>query len=374
MSKEHSIYFMCVDVPKDEGEFAEFVERIEFVTVKNISWIAQLVRSAFYMLLGVPRFISACASQTMQARVREVVEQNTFDGILLYDMDAIQYFQPTCYKQMIVNIEDPQSIKLHRMYRLPNLSPWEKVKLFVDARVLARYEKRYLPQMAKVVVLSEEDAKDLREEGRYDNIGCVSYGVNRRSMEEILRCEERTDGMIIFSGSMFHLPNVDGAVYFVRHIFEFVLKEYPTATLWIVGAEPDSRIRNATVAFGERVVITGRVNDMSDYLRRAKVSICPVRLKIGVQTKILEALSWGTPVVTTSAGNSGVDGFSGKDLWVEDNPSTFAKRVVQLLRGENWNRLSEGGRELVHKRFSWERGSAELEQHIMTIHGGGSQR
>jgi glycosyltransferase involved in cell wall biosynthesis len=106
---------------------------------------------------------------------------------------------------------------------------------------------------------------------------------------------------------------------------------------------------------------------MQEYLRRAKVSICPVRLKIGVQTKILEALSWGTPVVTTSAGNSGIGGCSGSELWVEDEPNIFASRVVSLLRGEGWNQLSEKGRKLAENGFSWERSAMAIEQHIRRI-------
>jgi glycosyltransferase involved in cell wall biosynthesis len=86
-------------------------------------------------------------------------------------------------------------------------------------------------------------------------------------------------------------------------------------------------------SLGEHVVITGKVDDVSEYLRQAVVSICPVRLKVGVQTKILEALTFGTPVVTTSAGNSGIAGRSGEEMWVEDDPRNFAFRVVSLLRG-----------------------------------------
>ena len=367
ISKKHSVYLVCADVPKEKGDLAEFVEQIEVIGLQNIPRILQLLRSIFYMLLGVPRFVSTCASHKMEKRISELTEQNKFDAILLYELDVIQYFQPSCFKKMIVNIEDPQLIKLNRMYRLPLLSIWEKVKLIVDARLMARYEKKYLPKMARVVLLSEEDARDLRKEGGYDNIGCVSYGVDKRPLDKVLDCNERTDGMIIFSGSMFHLPNVDGALYFLQHIFPLVLKEYPTAVLWIVGAKPDFRISDASIFFKDHVVITGSVNDMSEYLQRAKVSICPVRLKIGVQTKILEALSWGTPVVTTSAGNSGIGGSSGKELLVEDNPTTFAESVVELLRGKNWIQFSEEGRKLVDKRFSWERSSAELEQHIMNI-------
>jgi polysaccharide biosynthesis protein PslH len=373
ISKKHSVYFICLDDPKKLGDFAEFTEQIEVVRPEKVSGFVKLCQSIFYMLLGIPSFVTEHMSRQMQKRVTELIERDRFDAILLYEISAVQYCPPACYKKMIVSIEDPPSIKARLMKELSVYSLWKKAKLLIHARLTEHYENGILPKVAKVLLLSEEDIKQMREKG-YDNIGCVSYGVNKRNAEEIAGFEERTEGMIIFSGSMFHPPNVDGALFFLRDIFPLVLREYSAAVLWIVGAEPDRRIRDAAARFGEHVVVTGRVNDIQEYLRRAKVSICPVRLKIGVQTKILEALSWGTPVVTTSAGNSGIGGRSGSELWIEDEPNTFAGRVVALLRGEGWHQLSEKGRKLAEEGFSWERSVMELEQHIRRIQidsGGG---
>ena len=94
------------------------------------------------------------------------------------------------------------------------------------------------------------------------------------------------------------------------------------------------------------------------------MSVCPVRLKIGVQTKILEALSNGTPVVTTTAGNSGIGGVSGKHLWVEDGASGFAERICSLLRGEEWDILSREGRRFVSEQYSWQQSVVALEQQL----------
>ena len=69
---------------------------------------------------------------------------------------------------------------------------------------------------------------------------------------------------------------------------------------------------------------------------------------------MLEALSLGTPVVTTSAGNSGIGGESGVHLWMEDKPHKFALRVVSLLiNGYDWKELSNEGKKLVSERFTW---------------------
>ena len=91
------------------------------------------------------------------------------------------------------------------------------------------------------------------------------------------------------------------------------------------------------------------------------VSVCPIRLRIGTQTKVLEALACGTPVVTTSEGNSGVQARPGEHLLVGDTAQDFAAATIGLLRGERWHELSENGRRFVIDNFSWEAGVGCLE-------------
>jgi glycosyltransferase involved in cell wall biosynthesis len=216
-------------------------------------------------------------------------------------------------------------------------------------------------------ILVHDDSTDLRNQLNCSNIGYIPYGIDTHPSDKIIQVKQRTEGMIIFSGNMHHPPNVDGAMFFLQQILPLVLKTYPNAKLWIVGASPDEKIREEARAFGDHVIIPGKVADLSEYIRQAMVSVCPVNLKIGVQTKILEALAWGTPVVTTSAGNSGICGSSGQDLWVEDNPKIFAERVVSLLKVENWEKISGSGRDLAYRKFSWPRSAAILEHLLEKI-------
>lgn len=363
LSKHHAIDFVCLQPKRSLVHSPEFVERVELVSQRKVSRLVMWMRYVFYMLAGIPSSVSAFASRAMRAKVKEVIESGKFDAILLFEMSAIQYCPPSCYNKLIVNIEDPQSIKLSRMVELSVWSLWQRAKLYVLARLSACYENRLLPRMAKVLLLSAADVHDIREREGYDNLAYIPYGVERRDSTEVAGYEDR-ERAIVFSGSMYHPPNVDGALLLLRDIFPLVLHEYPSAILWIVGADPDNRIYEAAAKFGEQVVITGRVNDVAVYIKRATVSICPVRLKIGVQTKVLEALSWGTPVVTTSAGNSGIGGDSGRHLWVEDEPHQLAQRVVELLQGHEWSRISEEGRKFATERFSWEGSAAQLERHL----------
>ncbi len=76
--------------------------------------------------------------------------------------------------------------------------------------------------------------------------------------------------------------------------------------------------------------LTGQVETLGPFYRRAAVVVVPMRLGAGVKFKSVTALLWGVPVVTTAAG---AEGIGGPELFVavEDEPAAFADAVVTTL-------------------------------------------
>jgi polysaccharide biosynthesis protein PslH len=366
LSKKYLIDLVCLRTHEGLNNRSEFVEDLEFVVEKRVPRLIRFLRSILFSLIGAPPSISLYASPSLRKKVKKKISCVAYDAILLFEMSALQYCPPSSYHNLLVNIEDPQSIKLKRLAELPIWSLWQKSKLLVSARLTSFYERRFLPRMAKVLLLSKADISDMSLKLGYKNLGYVPYGVEQQRPNAIPDFNSRHRA-IVFSGSMYHAPNIDAALYLLTDIFPLVLKDCPFAVLWIVGADPDVRICKAAKSFGKSVVVTGRVADVSEYVKRATVSICPVGLRIGVQTKILEAMSWGTPVVTTIAGNSGIAGVSGIHLWEEKNACALAKRLCDLLRGRDWHRLSEAGRQFSVDHFSWEISAQYLEDHVACV-------
>ena len=99
-------------------------------------------------------------------------------------------------------------------------------------------------------------------------------------------------------------------------------------------------------------------------MERAMVSLCGVQVVVGAQTKVLEAMGCGTPVVSTPAGNYGIDGVSGRELHVAEGAEAFAARAIELLEGQGWDDMSAAGRRLVLDRFAPARAGAQLERAI----------
>jgi glycosyltransferase involved in cell wall biosynthesis len=370
LSRRNEVHVVCSGGPEPIGELAGAVRRFEFVPAPKRSRLGAKALWALRIIRGAPPLVAEFASTPMRRRVEAMLGEGGWDVVLVYDLPAVQYCPESALPIAVCDVEDPQSIRLDRLRRLPVWSAWERAKLGVIARLTERYERRVLSAAGRVLVTSAADAEDLRTLGGFRNAAWVTYAVTKPDRAVIPSYAERSPGMIVVSGNMFHPPNVDGVVWFLGEVFSHVLDRFPTGTLSIVGADPHPRIRSAAARFGDRVLVTGRVDDVSAYVRRAVVSVCPVRLEAGIQTKVLEAWSVGTPVVTTVAGNRGIGSKQGEGLWVANDPLELADRIAALLRGEDWDRLSRSGLALVDDRFSWKRSSEQLAAHLEAVRRG----
>jgi glycosyltransferase involved in cell wall biosynthesis len=71
--------------------------------------------------------------------------------------------------------------------------------------------------------------------------------------------------------------------------------------------------------------------------------------------KVLEAMSFGRPVVTTSVGAEGMDVMPGENIFVQDTPEGFAEAIcVVLAYPEHARAVGLAGRALVEQQYSKE--------------------
>jgi len=173
-------------------------------------------------------------------------------------------------------------------------------------------------------------------------------------------------GHLVFTGVMDYLPNVDGCVWFVREILPRIRERVPSATLSIVGARPAPEVERLASTPG--VTVTGFVDDTRDWLRRAAVSVAPLRIARGIQNKVLEALAMGLPVVGTTSATQGVEGTPEEHYLVRDDAEGFAAAAADLLaEPERAGALGRAGRGFVERRYAWSSVLAPLDELLEEI-------
>jgi glycosyltransferase involved in cell wall biosynthesis len=164
---------------------------------------------------------------------------------------------------------------------------------------------------------------------------------------------------------MNYFPNTDAVLHFHRHVFPLIKREVPAAQFIVAGMHPTPPIRRLTNHDAE---VTGFVSDIRQYLARASVCVVPLRLAMGVQNKILEAMAMGVPVVATSVANRGINATPGQEILVADDPQSFATATVSLLQDASLREtIAKNAQKFVEQHFSWEKNLNELDALIAEI-------
>jgi glycosyltransferase involved in cell wall biosynthesis len=165
---------------------------------------------------------------------------------------------------------------------------------------------------------------------------------------------------------MNYQPNIDAAEYFADEILPLVQSMHQAQAAF-VGRSPAPEL----VARQKRdrsLIFTGAVDDVRPYVAQADIFIVPLRHGSGTRLKILEAMSQGIPVVTTTIGCEGLDVRHGEHVWIADTPEAFRDGIVTLMRNPaGAANMVARARALVEQKYTWTEIARQLEADLYRI-------
>ncbi len=175
---------------------------------------------------------------------------------------------------------------------------------------------------------------------------------------------ERRD--LIFVGNFLHLPNIDAVKWFVKEIFPLVKEKTPEVKFYIAG-DPIKEIESLR---RDNIILLGYIKDadLFEYFDNCKFSVAPLRYGAGIKGKIIQSLSYGSPIITTSIGAEGLDLVDGENILIANDPGKFADKVVMLYENEElWNKLSKNSIEIAEKNYSYDANKIVIKELISDL-------
>jgi glycosyltransferase involved in cell wall biosynthesis len=168
---------------------------------------------------------------------------------------------------------------------------------------------------------------------------------------------------IAFVGSLDWEPNAEGVLWFAHEVWPMLRAARPDATLVVAGRSPGPALTGLGV---EGIAVHSDVPAVAPVYQGAALAICPLLTGGGSRLKIVEALAYGRPVVSTRLGAEGMEELAGRGLVLVDEPAEFARTVAGLL-GDPGElvRLGALGRQAVQESWSWQAALRPLRDRIV---------
>lgn len=169
-------------------------------------------------------------------------------------------------------------------------------------------------------------------------------------------------------GSFNWRPTYSAAIRLLTRLWPEIKRRVPNARLLLVGREARSAL--AEYVDDPAIEIAENVPEVLPYLRRIDVMLYAPSRGSGMKVKILEAMAYGVPVVTTSEGTEGLNAIDGEHVGLCEDDAGLIERAVTLLTDrERAEQQSGAARKLVETDCDPERALDALEKVYRQIAG-----
>ena len=167
-------------------------------------------------------------------------------------------------------------------------------------------------------------------------------------MEERVVVHEHSPGVLLWmsSAAPFHRFSF---FWFWNRVWPKIRAARPQCRLVIAGRMSEVA-KQMGAGNDPQVSLAGVVDNVNKVYRESDILVAPYYFGLGIKTKVIEAMSKGIPVVTTTLGIHNTHIQPGRDAAVADEASEYANEVIRLISSPALrSQLSRNGLEYIQK-------------------------
>ena len=332
------------------GEFCSSVEYFSLWPKRSKAHTATAL--AMGLLSRQPFSVIAHRSIPFGRSARHALATGTFD-IVHADTIALTPFVDLLWSRPAPTVLTHHNIESQLMQRRAEVEGRAAARWFLsrEASKLRDFEAAVSPRYDVNVFMSEPDRNLLMARVPDLRAAVVPNGVD----VDYFAPDDSggSEAALIYAGGMNMFANRDAVMYFLAEVWPAVTAAVPHVKFYAVGMDPPREL-TALAEQDPRIVVTGYVDDIRPFVRKAAVYVVPLRVGGGTRLKVLDAMASGKAIVSTAVGCEGIDVVPDQHLLVAENPGAFARATVGLL-GDLPQRLRLGAaaRARVHERYAW---------------------
>lgn len=255
-------------------------------------------------------------------RFQELVTVQNFDIIQVEfaELIGLVHCMPEKSKKIFVHHEVSFIVMERELKTLDHIAAYDKY-LFNQEKMM---ELTLLNKYDKILVLSNQDKDVLSNyDFLHEKLAVSPFAVPVHS-EVKKDFQFSFKNKIVFLGTENHNPNLDAVYWFVKEVLPLILQEMPQITFYVIGSWKKEVVK--LFAGSPHIIFTGFVENLENLLN-GSVMIVPVRIGSGVRTKIIDAVKWRVPVLTTTIGVEGIPLEDGIECLIADSPEMFVKKL-----------------------------------------------
>ena len=316
-----------LDKLKNENIF----NNIEIVHINSFKKIICIFKALFSK---TPFQVSIFNSKEFKKKLKEKYETGSYDFFLHHLIRTFENSLFIPHEKIIVEMTDAISLNYSREIKKKSSSIYSFVMksiYFFEYKRLIQYEKKVIENSKKTILVSEIDKKyfkDLFGDELSSKIKVASLVAD----EEFLKYKksEVIPYSIVFVGKLDYQPNEDALKWFLDNVHEKLIVKYPLYQLNVVGSGINDKKYNNFDSLSNFFYL-GKIDKFKETLSRFSLSIAPMQSGAGMQTKILDSMSLGIPVISSELAFLPMNLEIGEGISVANSPDEYLTEISKYF-------------------------------------------
>ena len=287
-----------------------------------------------------------------------------------FDMTVVRFglaarLRPWRIAPMFLDVDDvpvDDYVRAHpsHRFRLWLLKRWQN-------RLCAKARQLWVPDPDEIRMLEPYPAAYV------PNIPMVD-GINQLDAEREIADVKRRN-TLLFIGFLAHVPNQVAIDWFLRTYWKSLKQKFPALTYRIVGGGLPDHYKDEWSRYKD-VELLGFVKDLNTVYASGFAILTPMRIGSGTCLKVLEALAYGMPIISTAQGFRGIpqrDRIESNGMYEFENQCDLESAIDKLQTADACGKSASVSRAYIHKYFSQYSFNTKLRDALRTLNFGDTQ-
>jgi len=289
-------------------------------------------------------------SQEFRNTLIHILENKNFDIVQLETIYATPYID-TIRKysnaKIILRAHNIEHLIWQR-YASTITNPIKRKYIMYLTRKLKNYEMSVFNMVDGIAAISNVDAEYIKKSGFSTPLTTVPFGL------DFNKCtfQPQKEGLPTFFhlGSMDWMPNQEAIKWFLEKCMPGISTRFPEAKVYLAGRNMPSWLYSYKF---HNLEVVGEVEDATMFMQSQSVMFVPLLSGSGVRVKIIEGMSLGKTIISTTIGAEGINYTDGVNLLIANTPEEFLEKFKLCIDDPEFcSRIGANARKLIEKEHN----------------------
>ncbi|MBQ0016436.1 MAG: glycosyltransferase [Bacteroidales bacterium] len=308
----------------------DYLENTQFESV-YIDLDPHVIDASVAALCGESYHVKRYISSAFTAKLIDILTHQEFDIVQLEGLYLTPYVETIRKHSQAHIVMRAHNVEHHIWKQLASSckNPLRRSYLKHLSLTLRAYEIEHINDYDGIACITKQDAQYFKNAGCRRPIVSIPFAVTPEPLDNV----SEEPATLFHIGSMDWLPNQQSIDWLLNDIWPVIHKEVAKARLYLAGRHMTKDLMERHI---DGVSIVGEVPDAMYFIGSKQINIVPLRSGSGIRVKIIEAMSAGKTVISTTVGAEGIDYTDGENILIANTPEEFAHHVKHCIENPDF--------------------------------------